>query len=299
MDAPLPTKSENPFAALPAVDRQRLGALYDNNATDRNQADLKALQAASAHAYASAGASLQSHRYGTEPWQWIDVFSPPQAPPTGALVFVHGGRWQLNTSRETAFWAQACGAAGLQFFGLNFPTLAQVGLRAQIDAVASAIASAMRIAGQAGLPASSLCLAGHSSGAHLALAALLSPARPNAQPGGLLLLGGLYDLAPLRATVHQQALGFSEADVLQGSPLHLLAQATRQGRRLALPPTLVAVGAEESPEFVRQSRALHWALQAHVRAGFHALPAAAHFDAALEFLAADSALRRFALHHEP
>ena len=55
------------------------------------------------------------------------------------------------------------------------------------------------------------------------------------------------------------------------------------------------MGADETVEFVRQSRALHWALQAHQSARWLGIAAAAHFDAALEFNRAGSSLRAFVL----
>lgn len=293
----------NPFAQCQVHDAGRLGELYDNNRLPRNQADLKTLQAASAAAYQRYGAAVQTQRFGAEPWQAFDVFRPAAARPASALLFVHGGRWQFNSSRETAFWADACCQAGMLFIGLNFRSLDPGGLPALVDSVARAVAAAVDFAGSMDLDPSALCLAGHSSGAHLALAALL-PRDGDAPPafawqlGGLLLLGGMYDLAPLRRTVHQQVLRFSEEDALQGSPIHVLMRAAAHGQRCELPPTLVAVGAQESTEYIRQSRALHWALQLHASAGWREVPGAAHFDAALEFNQADSVLRRFALQHE-
>lgn len=282
------------LARCPVSDPAALTALYDNNASARNQADLKALQACSAQAFVSPAMAHERVVLGESAWAWVDVFRPPRGPgPWPALLFVHGGRWQLNTSRETAFWAQACCDAGLAFVGLNFPPLAAVGLPAQIAGVARAAQAVMARASQLQLDAARWALAGHSSGAHLALAALLR--HPDgAVPQALLLLGGLYDLAPLRLTTHQAQLQFSEQDAASCSPLQLLMNATAPGP-WRLPPTLVAVGAEESSEFVRQSRALHAALARHTSAAWWPVPGTAHFDAALSFNAVSPAspLRTF------
>ena len=279
---PLPV-AINPHAQCPVPDTAVLTALYDNNASQRNQADLQALQACSAAAFESATLAHQRIKLGEGESAWADIFRPRQG--TGllpAVLFVHGGRWQLNTSRETVFWAQACGDAGLAFVGLNFPPLSAVGLTAQIAHVALVAAAVHARAAALGLDANALVLGGHSSGAHLALSStLLHP--PRVMPRALLLLGGLYDLAPLRATAHQASLGFSVEDAERCSPLNLLHRASTSGQRLSLPPTLVAVGADESAEFMRQSRAVHWALQKHTAAGWFEVPGCAHFDAALAF----------------
>ena len=284
----------NPYAQCPVEDADLLGDLYDNNSNSRDRADLKALQDASLAVYADPPGLHESVRFGQAPWQAFDVFRPA-SPPCGALVFVHGGRWQLNTSRETAFWAASCVAEGRIFIGLNFPQRSQAHLFEQTEAVRQGIEAALDfIRGVGGIGEPRVCLAGHSSGAHLALAALLS--RP-VEIGALLLLGGIYDLQPLWRSVHQKELQFSEAEVRLCSPLQTLAKAARENRRLALPPTLVAVGSQETSEFVRQSRALHWILQHHTDARWHAVEGAAHFDAALLFNAQHSQLRHFALHH--
>jgi arylformamidase len=299
----LATLAPNPHAECPVQDRALLSDHYENNSSPRNQADLRSLQAASAAAYAWHGDELESHRFGNKPWQSFDVFRPTVRP-TRALVFVHGGRWQLNTSRETAFWAEACCDSGLLFVGLNFPSLKDAGLLAQVHAVSTAIAAALAFTDQQGIARGQVCLAGHSSGAHLALAALLPTGSEEAPAfaaglGALLLLGGIYDLGPLRRTSHQRSLEFSEQDVERASPIRLLAQRAEDNHRVALPRTLVAVGADETPEFVRQARALHWILQWHAPAAWHAVRGAAHFDAALEFNAPRSVLRQFAVRHEP
>ena len=282
----MPSPPETFSAALcPVTDPSLLTELYDNNASARNQADLKALQAASAAAFDSPTLMHERVVLGAADWAWVDVFKPRglQAPQRllPALLFLHGGRWQLNTSQQTSFWAQACCDAGYAFVGLNFPPLSATGLRLQVAAVAQALAGVRLHAHALGLDAGALALAGHSSGAHLALAALLR--HPPAElPRALLLLGGIYDLAPLRLTAHQDSLCFSAEDATTCSPLQLLLRASPDSG-LRLPPTLVAVGADESAEFLRQSRALHHALQPHTSARLLEVPGAAHFDAALAF----------------
>lgn len=293
--------TENPYRYPGSTDPAVLGEWYDNNRPPRNQADLKTLQATSAEVFAAADLAAGRCSLGTGEHDWVDLVRPAGASgPVPALLFVHGGRWQLNTSRQTAFWARACVRDGIAFVGLNFPPLSQVRLPAMIEAVAQAIARVIDQADALGIDPDALVLAGHSSGAHLALASLL-PCAGQAAPAwvgrlrGLLLLGGMYDLEPLRLSPQQQALALGADEAREASPLVVLEQAQAAGRQLALPPTLVAVGADETVEFMRQSRALHWALQAHQPARWLGIAAAAHFDAALEFNRAASGLRAFVL----
>jgi arylformamidase len=296
-----PVPSENPYRYPGSTDAAALGEWYDNNRLPRNQADLKTLQALSAEVFAATELAATRRDLGPGEHDGIDLVMPAGAAgPVPALLFVHGGRWQLNTSRETAFWARACAEHGLAFVGLNFPPLSQARLPAMIDAVAAAVSRVVAHAPALGIDADALVLAGHSSGAHLALASVL-PVTGRQAPDwvsrlrGLLLLGGMYDLEPLRLSPHQQALALGEDEAREASPLVVLERAQADGHRLALPPTLVAVGADETVEFLRQSRALHWALQAHLPARWLALDGAAHFSAALEFNREVSQLRGFVL----
>ncbi len=292
---------ENPFAACPISDTTRLAALYDNNADERNRADLVRLRAKSAEGLAAVHGLHQTLRLGPGPTDWIDLVMPTSAPdgPVPALLFVHGGRWTLNTSRETSFWARACADSGMAFVGLNFPPLGERRMAGLIDAVVDAIERVVARASALGLDPHALALAGHSSGAHLAVAAVLSTfdRADVGTPGAfraMLLLGGMYDLRPLRLGADGATTFLSEEDVQVGSPLLTLARATGTRR---LPPAMVAVGESESSEFIRQARALHWQLSGHGDARLHIVPGAAHFDAPFEFDRPDSVMRRFIERH--
>lgn len=276
---------DNPYAAWPLCGAEALAALYDNNRAPRNQCDLAGLRALSAQAF-EAPLRWRRHALLGGAHGQVDVCLPAGAARAPALLFVHGGRWRMNTSRETAFWAQAATAAGCAFVGLNFPKLGEVTLTALVRAVQDGIAAVFAAAPALGLDADRCVLAGHSSGAHLALAAALDLPGRSAQGAAwlprlraLYLLGGMYDLRPLAQATPAAALGFDADEAARMSPLLAL----HGGSGLALPPVLVGVGAQESPEFVRQAHALHWVLSRHTRSAWQSIEGAAHFDAPLEF----------------
>jgi len=84
------TKSNPPYSVCPVTDPATLTALYDNNSDPRNQADLKALQAASAKAFASSGMLHERVVLGGEQWDWADLFRPLEKPgPLPVMLFVH------------------------------------------------------------------------------------------------------------------------------------------------------------------------------------------------------------------
>lgn len=284
----------NPFLAPPALSDAAVAAQYDNNSAPRNASDLAALRALSAEAFAHLGGQA-THRFSAEADDWVDVFLPPGADwPVPAMVFVHGGRWRMNTSRETAFWAAVCVRHGFAWVGINFPALGAVGLASITERVDAAIAAVFAQAGALGIDDTAIALAGHSSGAHLALSAVMRQAAWVGRLRALLLLGGMYDLHPLARTAPAGSLGFTVDEAVASSPLRALESMAEAGLRPVMPPVQVAVGAEESAEFVRQSTALHWRLQSlDIDSTFLAIDGRAHFDAALEFNARASVMRDF------
>jgi arylformamidase len=292
-----PSVPRNPHLDWPASPPAELAALYDNNADERNRRDLQALRERALRAHASR--SPTRHRFGVAGWAIFDLYrpAPPATPgdaPPPVLVFVHGGRWRLNTSRETAYWAEAALAEGWALVVLNQPKLdePEVRLWAIVDAVGQGLAAVCALAPTLGLDAARLGLAGHSSGAHLALSATQAAmARDAAWLSGLrrlLLVSGLYDLRPLLAAQGEAEAGFTAAEAQSMSPL-----LHTEARPLPV-PAMVAVGEQESTEFIRQSRALHWALAGGpAGAVWQPVPGAAHFDIADDFDAPGSPLRGF------
>lgn len=290
----------NPFMQGPEGELSTWARQYDNNSIPRNQQDLAGLRELSAAAYQNAS-SLRVWRHGAGPHDTADIFYPPgHAAPGPALVFVHGGRWRLNTSRETAFWASAANAMGWTFIGLNFPPIHESPLAGMVASVSRAMQALFAATPDLGLDADRMVLAGHSSGAHLALSSVLALGAECSAPTdanwrtrlrALYLLCGLYDLQPLSRCTPPKELGFDEPQALAMSPL-LALQGAEEGS-LSLPPVLVGAGADESPEYLRQARALHWELARQTEARWQWVEGAAHFDAALEFNRPDSLARRF------
>src|SRR3546814_6408211 len=67
---------------------------------------------------------------------------------------------------------------------------------------------------------------------------------PNDLLAGGCAISGVYDLEPIRLSYHNKVLNVAPQDVVPWSPLHAL---PRQA-----PPIVLAVGAEETKELLRQ-----------------------------------------------
>jgi arylformamidase len=95
-----------------------------------------------------------------------------------------------------------------------------------------------------------LFVSAHSSGAHLAACALTTGWREEGLPpsfckGGL-LIGGMYDLAPVRLSSRSTYVAFTDAMEQSLSPIRHVEELTA--------PLILAHGTVESPEFQRQTR---------------------------------------------
>lgn len=181
--------------------------------------------------------------YGPDPAQRLDLFHPGGAP-RACLVYIHGGYWQVLSAAESAMPAPFWLAQGIAYAALDY----RLAPGPSLDDIVADVRAAGRFlrenAVALGLDAARLVVAGHSAGAHLAAMALLD-AEPAFAAG--VLLGGVFDLDPIRRCYVNDALGLDEAAVARLSPLRHAAP----GR-----PLVVAWAERDTDAFKDQSRAL-------------------------------------------
>ncbi len=216
-------------------------------------------------------------RYGPAERQTLDFF-PAAGRARGTLVYFHAGYWQSRDKSTFRFIAPAFNRAGLNVALANYPLCPAVTLAALVESTKAAIPAirAHAAAAQAGGAPVPLVASGHSAGAHIAVELALA-CSPDLGLAGVAALSGIYDLAPLVATSLNDALRLDGASAAAGSPLHRI--------RSGAAPVLVAVGGDETPAFVEQSRRLHAAWDGAGNASqLHVEAQADHF----------SLLRRFA-----
>ena len=176
--------------------------------------------------------------YGPGEREVMDLFSAgPDAP---IAVFLHGGYWQ---------------ALDKDWFSGLAPVLLQHGVSLAVPSYDLAPAVRLgRILSQVREAVQLICarsgvrplVFGHSAGGHMA-ACMLSEGRASAA----VAISGVFDLAPLIPTSINQALGLDAAAAAALSPIHWPVPdgSTPGGTVLDC-----VVGADESPEFLRQSR---------------------------------------------
>ena len=206
--------------------------------------------------------------YGAGQAERLDVFPPrrPATMPAPALIYIHGGYWQVSDKSDASFVAPAFGAAGIAFVSLNYALAPAVDMDHIVGQIRSAIAWVWRNAADLGIDRDRIVVAGHSAGGHLAAMAAATnwpgialdlPADPIKAVCGI---SGLYDLEPIRLCYLNEVLGLDADSAGRNSPIGLSPRIRG--------PILLAVGGDETDEFLRQQTALaaRWrALGADVR----------------------------------
>jgi arylformamidase len=220
--------------------------------------------------------------YGAGERQRYDLYrsGEPGAP---LVVYIHGGYWQLGSRQDTAFVARAFNAAGIDIALPSYSLCPEVTVMQIIDEIRRCVVALWGATGKRPV------VAGHSAGGHLTAAMLATdwgtvPGVPRDLVRAGLSISGVFDLAPLIPTTMNRALRLDPATAAAASPI-----------LWAPPPAgsalVAALGAEETPEFHRQSRAIteRWA-RAGVAAEMLAIDGANHFTVVDELTRPDSAL---------
>ncbi len=222
---------------------------YANGAHIAGAADYPPRWAAKAEAFRAG--RLSEHRaeidipYGESPRQMFDLFLPADHA-KGLAVFVHGGYWKAFGKSD---WSHLAAGALDNGWAVALPgyTLAP---QARITEIGREIAAAItalaeRIEGP-------IRLSGHSAGGHLVTRMIcegtsLAPHIPS-RIEHVLSISGVHDLRPIRRTAMNEILHIDDAEAMAESPA-LLAPVVSC-------PVTCFVGANERPEFVRQTHLL-------------------------------------------
>ena len=200
--------------------------------------------------------------YGKTPRQIIDLFFPESD--TGRLaVFIHGGYWRSLEPETFSHVAQGLLAHGMTVALVGYDLCPQIHVAEIIDEIRQACVHLWRRFGKRTF------VYGHSAGGHLAACALATDWTAYDMPADVVpaacAISGVFDLTPLVGVSMNQDLRLDLLEARRVSPLFWNAP---KGRALD-----VIVGAQESREFLRQSREIveAWA-EAGVETRYEAAP---------------------------
>ncbi|MGH3720654.1 MAG: alpha/beta hydrolase [Pseudonocardiaceae bacterium] len=189
-------------------------------------------------------------RYGPDPAERLHFFPAPE-PDSPLVVFVHGGYWQQLTETDSAFAARDVVAAGAAYAALGYGLAPRVRLDDIVAMVRRAVLWLHHNAGDLGVDRERIVLAGHSAGAQLAGMCLVEgwlpePMHPSELVCAAVLMGGLYELEPVRRSSVGAAIRLSETQAAANSLMRRL--------HASLPPLVVARGVDEPTGFADQQR---------------------------------------------
>jgi arylformamidase len=215
-------------------------------------------------------------RYGPSARQTLDIFWP--APDRGAPIalFLHGGYWQSLDKNWFSHLAAGLNGQGIAVAIPNYDLCPQISLAALVEQIRDLACWMYR------RHARKMLSIGHSAGGHLTAMLLATEWTQNLPddlvPAGL-AISGLFDLTPLLATSINTALQLSATEARNLSPVRL----PSPGRALH-----AMFGAEEGPEYARQSRDIAAAWDGN----WEAVPGADHFSILNPLIDANSAMVR-------
>lgn len=183
--------------------------------------------------------------YGSDARETLDIFLP-EGQPKGLSVFVHGGFWLAFGKSHWSHLAKGAIERGWAMTVLQYTLAPEARLTQMVRQVAAAIqCAALRINGP-------IHLAGHSAGGHLVTRMVCTDAPLSGDAAErvdrVVSISGLHDLRPLRLHSMNKTLGIDANEALAESP-YLLKPRTDVH-------VTAWVGADERPEFVRQSALL-------------------------------------------
>ena len=248
------------WATLSQTERD---AAYDNNAAVQNSAALIAERNEASAALRANRQSFLDVSYGEREGMKVDLY-PAADKAAPCLVFLHGGYWQRNSREVFAMLVEGVAAHGWSVAIPSYTlapeaTLTQIVM--EISAALDWLASDAEACGIAG----PMVLAGWSAGAQLVAMTL---DHPRIVAG--LAISGVYELAPIRDTVLNNALRLTDQEITSLSPLRLPAVQKRLD---------IVYGSVELPALVFDSIQLH---EARVAAGapgmLHPIEGANHFS---------------------
>jgi arylformamidase len=209
--------------------------------------------------------------YGPDPRHRIDLFPAERA--RGTLFFLHGGYWRSLDRKMFSWLAAPYVAAGVNVAMPSYRLAPSVSIEAIVDDAIAALNALFAQGPAHGISTQRVVLAGHSAGGHLVAAIMAAPRErlefDAARIAGGVPISGLFDFAPL--VRHSFNADFRlDDEAARRLDLH-----DRPATIAA--PLVVAVGADESSEFRRQSALIAGSWKAHVRE-HQVLPGLHHFS---------------------
>lgn len=194
--------------------------------------------------------------YGPNPKQTLDLFPTVQGDkPAPVVCFIHGGYWRNKDKSDFHYLAPAFTQAGVHFATINYTLAPEASMDQIVGENREAVTWLAAHAADHGGDPERLHVVGHSAGGHLVAMLMVvdglsqsGDQHENAHIAGGTAISGLFDLEPIRLSYLNETLQLDEDQVLRNSPIGLSPNAKV--------PLVLALGADETPEYHRQQESL-------------------------------------------
>lgn len=230
-------------------------------------------------AYASSDVR-RDLRYGEGPKETLDLFLPRERA-RATFAFIHGGYWRALDKSDFGFVAPTFLAQGIAVANINYDLCPTVTVAQIVEEIRRAIGWIAREGERYGAPAP-LVIGGHSAGGHLTAMMYVTDWRAHgfgrAPFAAGVTLSGVHDLAPMPLFSFNSDIRLDDEQARRQSPINHPATVSA--------PLLIAVGAGETSEFVRQSQLLWdaWSAQRVTGAvGPLVIPGKHHYSVVSDF----------------
>ncbi|HJQ17428.1 MAG TPA: alpha/beta hydrolase fold domain-containing protein [Allosphingosinicella sp.] len=230
-----------------------------------------------------------THSYAEGERGLIDVHATNLPAGAPALIFFHGGGWQLGSKEDMAFMAPVLNGAGIAYLSPNYPLAPNAPMAKITSACRDAVIWVYRNADKLGIDRNRIFVGGASAGAHLSAHLLTldwsAYGLPKMPFKGGILLSTVYDLTPIKLQKSRAYVGLTDADVEAFSPVRHVSQMSS--------PLLVAWAENDPPligqlsdQLVEKVKAAGIPVERYVEAGKN------HFDFAFTLADPSSDLSR-------
>lgn len=227
-----------PLADLTQAQRD---AAYSNSGAVGNFPEIMARFQAHSQAFYAAHNCQRGLRYGPGERQLFDWIPARVTGPAPVFIFIHGGYWQYCVKEDFSFVAQGPLAHGMHVALVEYSLAPQARMTDIVADIGAFLDHVEERRDGLNIDGRRVCLSGHSAGGHLTAVHRDHPLVTHTLP-----ISALVDLAPIRQTNLNHALGLSDEEVQRFSPLRHL----HSGQK----PCAVAVGGAELPELQRHSQ---------------------------------------------
>lgn len=183
--------------------------------------------------------ALGRHAYGPDPRQWVE-YAPARGSLPAVPVMIHGGYWRALRAEDHRFVLPALATLGVGVANVEYRLMPGARMANLVDDVAKGLLKVARA-----FPDARILPIGHSAGAHLALAALLSDDKLLDRVAGVVPISGAFDLCLIAESFLQAELTLTVDEIERFSV-----------RQVPPVPVLFVTGSDETVPFLQQAETL-------------------------------------------